>query len=58
LYFSGRATFFDRYYSNFNPLDLDPVKFPDSFDEDGNPVDAWRTPSYFWSIFMPDIPCI
>jgi hypothetical protein len=47
LYFSGRGTFFDRYYSNFNPLDLDPVKFPDSFDEDGNPVDAWRTPSYF-----------
>jgi len=31
LYFSGRATFFDRYYSNFNPLDLDPVKFPESF---------------------------
>ena len=46
LYFSGRVTFFDRYYSNFNPLDLDPVKFPESFDEDGNPVDAWKTPSY------------
>ena len=46
LYVSGRATFFDRYYSDFNPLNLDPVKFPESFDENGNPSDAWKTPSY------------
>ena len=46
LYISGRTTFFDRYYSDFNPLDLDPARFPESFDENGNPVDAWKTPSY------------
>ncbi|MCD4729218.1 MAG: carboxypeptidase-like regulatory domain-containing protein [Bacteroidales bacterium] len=46
LYLSGRITFFDRYYSDFNPLNLDPERFPESFDENGNPVDAWKTPSY------------
>ena len=46
LYFTGRTTFFDRYYSDFNPLNLDPVNFPESFDENGDPVDAWKTPSY------------
>ena len=47
LYFSGRVTYFDRYYSDFNPFDLNPDKYPESFDEDGNPVDAWETPDYF-----------
>ncbi len=47
LYLSGRVTYFDRYYSEFNPFDLNPDTHPDSFDEDGNPVDAWETPDYF-----------
>jgi len=46
LYISGRATYFARYYSDFNPFDLNPDKNPESFDEDGNPLDAWKTPSY------------
>ncbi len=46
LYFSGRVTYFDRYYSDFNPFDLNPEKNPESFDENGNPVDAWKIPSY------------
>lgn len=46
LYVSGRATYFNRYYADFNPFDLNPDKFPESFDEDGNPVDAWKTPAY------------
>ncbi|RLD87099.1 MAG: hypothetical protein DRJ09_10870, partial [Bacteroidetes bacterium] len=46
IYISGNITYFDRYYSQFNPFDLNPEKFPESFDENGNPVDAWRTPSY------------
>lgn len=46
LYISGNITYFARYYAEFNPFDLNPQKFPESFDENGNPVDAWRTPSY------------
>lgn len=46
LYISGRATYFDRYYADFNPFDLNPDKNPESFDENGNPKDAWKTPSY------------
>ncbi len=46
VYLSGKIMFFDRYYSDFNPFDLNPDKNPESFDEDGNPVDAWETPSY------------
>ncbi len=46
LYVSGRATWFDRYFSDFDPFSLDPLSNPGSFDEDGNPVDAWKTPSY------------
>ncbi len=46
LYVSGRATYFDRHYADFNPFDLNPDKNPDSFDENGDPVDAWKTPSY------------
>ncbi len=46
LYVSGRITFFDRYYSDFNPLKLNPESFPDSFDENGDPKDSWETPSY------------
>ncbi len=46
LYISGRLTFFDRYFSDFNPFDLNPEKNPESFDDNGDPVDAWETPSY------------
>jgi len=46
VYISGRGTFFDRYYSEFNPLYLNPVDSPDSFDENGDPIDSWKTPSY------------
>ena len=38
LYMEGGATFFDRYYADFNP--------EESTDEFGNPVDSWRIPSY------------
>jgi len=46
LYISGRATYFDRHFADFNPFDLNPDKNPDSFDENGNPKDAWKAPSY------------
>ena len=46
LYISGRATYFDRYFSNFDPFSLNPEKNPESFDENGNPIDSWETPSY------------
>ncbi len=46
LYISGRATYFTRYFADFNPFDLNPDKNPESFDENGNPMDAWQTPSY------------
>ena len=46
FYISGRGTYFDRYYADFNPFDLNPEKNPESFDADGNAVDSWKTPSY------------
>jgi hypothetical protein len=46
LYITGRFTFFDRYYADFNPFDLNPEKNPDGFDEEGNPLDSWKMPSY------------
>jgi carboxypeptidase-like protein/TonB-dependent receptor-like protein len=46
LYIGGRATYFDRYFADFNPLFLNPEDFPGSFDEDGDPIDSWETPSY------------
>ncbi|MBU1009023.1 MAG: TonB-dependent receptor [Bacteroidetes bacterium] len=38
LYFEGGATFFDRYYADFNP--------EESTDADGNAVDSWMMPAY------------
>lgn len=38
LYFEGGATFFDRYYADFNPEECT--------DESGNPIESWRMPSY------------
>jgi len=38
LYFEGSGTYFNRYYSDFNPEDCT--------DELGNPVESWRIPNY------------
>jgi len=38
LYFNGRFTYFGKYYSNFTP--------ESTTDEEGNPVDSWKIPSY------------
>jgi len=38
LYFEGGATFFDRYYADFNPEECT--------DALGNPVESWRMPAY------------
>jgi hypothetical protein len=46
LYIKGQLTYFDRYFAEFNPFDLNPTKNPSGFDEDGNPEDTWRMPSY------------
>lgn len=47
LYVKGQFTYFDRYYSDFDPFDLNPEKNPKAFDADGNPLDPWRIPSYY-----------
>jgi len=47
LYIKGQITYFNRYYSEFNPFDLDPATNPGGFDQDGNPIDPWIMPSYF-----------
>jgi hypothetical protein len=46
LYVKGQVTYFDRYFSEFNPFDLNPEKNPDNFDKNGNPSDTWKMPSY------------
>lgn len=38
LYIQGGGTYFNRYYSDFNPEECT--------DELGNPIDSWRIPSY------------
>ena len=47
LYVKGQFTYFDRYFSQFNPFYLNPASNPDGFDENGNPIDTWQMPSYF-----------
>jgi len=47
LYVSGSFTWFGKHYAEFNPLDLDPEKNPDSFDENGNPRQSWKIPNYY-----------
>ena len=47
LYASGVFTWFGKHYAEFNPLDYDPERFPDSFDEDGNPRQSWKIPNYY-----------
>jgi iron complex outermembrane receptor protein len=46
LYIKGRITWFKRYYSEFDPITLDPNYYPGSFDENGKPRDSWRIPDY------------
>ncbi len=47
LYLKGQFTYFDRYFSDFNPFDLDPAINPKGFDENGDPYDTWQIPSYY-----------
>ena len=47
LYASGVFTWFGKNYSEFNPLDYDPVKNPWAFDENGSPKQSWKMPNYF-----------
>jgi outer membrane receptor protein involved in Fe transport len=47
LYVKGALTYFGKYYSEFDPLDLNPERNPWAFDEDGNPRQSWEIPGYF-----------
>lgn len=47
LYIKGQFTYFNRYFAEFNPFDLNPEKNPAGFDENGNPKDTWKMPSYY-----------
>lgn len=49
LYFSGNVTYFDKYYSNFDPMSYDKANAANAanFDENGNPVDPWLIPSFY-----------
>ncbi len=47
LYVSSSLTLFAKNYSQMDPATLDPVKYPNSFDADGNPRDSWRLPLYY-----------
>jgi hypothetical protein len=46
-YVKGAITYFGKNYSQFDPLTLDPAKFPGSFDPDGNPKQSWKIPDYY-----------
>ena len=46
LYINTTYRYFMRHYSDFNPLDLDPTKNPENFDENGNPFQSWELPDY------------
>ncbi|MBN2777963.1 MAG: TonB-dependent receptor [Bacteroidales bacterium] len=46
LYFKASYRYFDRHFADFNPLDLDPVKKPYNFDDNGNPMQSWQLPDY------------
>lgn len=47
VYLSGGLTYFGKHYSNFDPLDLDPVNSPWAFDDEGNPKQSWKIPDYY-----------
>jgi len=46
LYVSGSATWFARYYSEFDPGSLSPEVNPNYLDENGNPKESWKIPNY------------
>ncbi len=46
IYISAALTYFANFYSDFDPLSLDPVKSPNSFDSDGSPKQSWKIPNY------------
>lgn len=49
LYFSGNITYFNKYYSNFDPMSYDQSNpsYAANFDKNGNPVDPWKIPSFY-----------
>ena len=47
LYVKGAITYFGKNYSQFDPLTLDPGKYPGSFDPEGNPKQSWQLPNYY-----------
>jgi iron complex outermembrane recepter protein len=44
-YIKGQFTYFDRYFSTFDPASLNGE--PNSLDENGDPRDSWKIPAYF-----------
>jgi len=44
FYINPKFTYFDRYFSNFDPLSLDGS--PNAVDANGNPRDSWEIPAY------------
>ncbi len=47
LYVKVQLMYFDRYYAEFSPFDLDPKTNPAGFDQNGNPKETWMMPSYY-----------
>ena len=47
VYVKSAITYFGNNYSQFDPLTLDPKKFPGSFNPDGSPKQSWQLPDYF-----------
>jgi hypothetical protein len=47
LYVKSSFTYFGKYYSEFDPLDLDPIKNDWAFNENGTPKQSWKIPDYY-----------
>ncbi len=47
LYVKSALTYFGKHYAQFDPLDLDPERFPNSFEENGDPKQSWKIPNYY-----------
>ncbi len=47
LYVSSSFTLFAKNYSQMDPSTLDPVRYPQNFDENGSPRDSWQLPVYY-----------
>ncbi len=47
VYVKAAITYFGKNYSQFDPLTLDPSKYPNSFDDNGDPIQSWRIPDYY-----------